>query len=627
MRFKKGFFAVAVLLSVILSSAPVAAQDGGGFNAIDRLPAETDFFLHWDGLTSVNEHDATNPVLRLLNSGDLAALINAFKDYQDRLDEIRAEIDGEEKSESSSDDPTEDWAMVRRVMQNEGLVAAIPIVTVNSKTGKPVPEEAMLMLYDTTGNEDLIKKFYEDRSTKSAEVKEYDFAGVTVTEYVTRVEAAIPNDDGEGEVDMDEPDSPPAEEKNEEPDRYFRARVGKWLVAGDDKETTEQFILAVQNAPKTSITHSPRYQSARAMLGGESNLELYVDLASLVGRLAEATAEDKSLPFDSDKAFDASGVTRWESIFMGATVASDRISITGGLLVRSVDDDGDDIFGPPVATFGASALAPNDALSFAVMQLNIGALVKSIDSMIMEAAPAEQKPMIMGAKGAAMGMMGMSVEDFAAAWGYEHAQIEILDDNGEARSLHATSLNNRDGLVEAIRNLLAATGEGGPVGELPPSDETDDANTFAFYDSSAPPGPDGEPGISVLASFRPDWMLVASLKDSFTRFDEKPSGSTLRDNPNYQRARASMADELVALSYMDARRWIEAGILDKALNKILSQAFESATDHARMSADEETPEVSIPSPPVLMFPRGYLNFSYGSWNRDAKGIFFSGTIE
>ena len=629
---KLRFFLIAFLTLFFLGTTPSIsmAQDSDNFDVVERLPAETFFYLHWKGLSSVDKHRATNPVLRLLNSDDFMAMVGAIKGYRDQLDKIRQDLDakqdGKEKEAEDSDEKgsLENWGSVLRALQNEGLIAAIPIAAADGpgSTNAIDLEEAVIALYDTTGIQDLIDNFDAHQRSRSSEVNEYDFGGVTVTEYVTRIETEIPQDEQDEMEETEDPSNPAepeaAVESKKDPERMFRAQVGKWMVAGDDKAVFEQFLLAVQSAPATSITSNPPHQRARSTLGEGSTLEIYLDIATILDEVTQRAANTPGAPIDPVKAIDASGFNQWESLVVGGAVKSARITFNGGLLRRDAENssDGDMIFGPPVAEFGATALAPKDALSFGAFQLNIGALLQSIDAIIMEAAPDAQKPQIMGMKGMAMGMMGMSVEDFGAAWGPEHAQIAILDSEGESLSIHATSLDNRDGLVTAIRNLLAAFG-GGNVRELPPGESADDATAFVFADS-------------VTASFQPDWLVVAASSDAVDQFGEKQPGSSLRDNANYQRIRSGMPAELIGMDYYDANRWIDSGQLDKALASILKQMAESAEGFIQIKvrgAVEEDQKAKIPAPPMLVFPRGFLNFTYGSVSRDAKGIYFSGTME
>lgn len=670
------FFTLAVLLTA--AAAQVRAQQETLEELRGRLPENTIFYLSWDHLKNFDQIRAANPLLRLLDSQEMQQNWAMIKDYYKRLEEVEEarkkkqqeaeKKEGQKESSASRKkkkrpDVDIKWEDVVRLSKSPGLFAVVLPPASDGAEGTGSTEPEMVLLYDTTGQEEFIEKFFNRFDNPGWTQREYEFEGLRVQE------------------DLD------AEGKS----KGVETRIGRWLAASSDKETGEAWFRALQAAPARSLKDVETYSRAGAFHKESSQLEFFMNIGALSGlieremeaekkkkaeRQKEAEGQAATPPepdIPSEKILEAFGLKDWDFVLFGLAFEPERVRYNiSGIESPGRSEDSPRIIASPVTSFPSLALAPEDALGYSVTQMNLGAIWGYIERAMTMLLPPQQKRIVNGMKGGIEGVLGVGIQELADIWGPEYSQTHYVEGEGEeqeVKRLVAIQIQNKELMMTVLRNLLPMA-----AGRLTVTESESDLATFFEIAPVVEPGKEA-PKPDYVAALSDGWLLVGPSRTVVESALARPgAGPSLGDNPAVQEVRSRLPAELSTFSFIDFDRWLESGELEKMLNKYGEQiaeqvrqqektrrrAEEIAKQQEEMEAAEasleenpdqeplpEAAELQQPEPPpsetpatevveedilkvefpLLIIPRGFLKWLFSGTTRDARGLHHIGVIE
>ncbi|MGH9788225.1 MAG: hypothetical protein ACRD4U_05940 [Candidatus Acidiferrales bacterium] len=609
MRRRTAVFPVALsLLAALALALPARAQEPTLEDYRDRLPERTLVCVTWQDLSELETLRATNPVLRLWASPEMKANWKALEDY--RRERMRM---GDAPTQPSSTRPAGDRARdLVQLMTNPGFMALVaPLPPADAST--PPPEPALIVLYDATGKEELIARMAAEERQPGEKRSAYEFEGLTIEE--TR--------DADGK-----------------PKRY-ETRLGRWLVEGSDKEPFEAWLQAMREAPAHSLRGSAAYQQAQSQWSPTSQVRGFFNASQLMESLRALPARKPGDPAPA-QVMDALGLSDWQVLAFDATLdaQSVRYHVAGqhggdqpGLL---------GLLGAPVAEFPSLRLAPPNATSYSVAEVDLLALWTYLQGAADALIPPQQAGMVQGILAMAEGLLGMPVDQLMAAWGSEYSQFSFADADGTLRSVYALSLTDREQVLATLRNVAAQKVVFLPLEEVSAAEgETSGGNTVYFRLMSGPGENEEPPKPSLHLVVAGNWLLVSERKEELETALARSGGGNqpfLGQSPAYQQARNRFPSSLSGFSFLDAERWLETDAARQLLRAILEGAARTSTEPEKKSDAEQDPNADSqadPAPaeepqipfPELQIPRGYLKWLLSATTRDARSFRFVGIIE
>jgi hypothetical protein len=590
---------------------PTAAQEGNITAYQERLPEGTLFYLTWHGLDSLKELRATNPLLRFLDSPEMKANWAALKEFHRRQGEARAQRKPEVEDAKPERTSLEmDLHQLAPLLSNPGLVAVVAPPATNAAESEQ-PEPGFIYLYDTTGKEELLAALEARARSKDQVTREYDFEGATVIETL----------DARGKS------------------KDYKARVGRWLVGGSDKAITESWIRALQHAPARSLKDTATYAAARTQQQSDAELEFFLNLAGVSQLLKQLpTPPAKGAAISPEQIVDAIGLDDWELVVAALSLERERARYDFTALHRRG------------AGGRADLIAPENAVSYSVVELDFSALWGYVRRLLDTALPPQQARLAAGFQGMAEGILGVTLDEMTAAWGTEFAQISYpVSERDQIHTLRAQSVRRPGLILTALRNLVAALGPQLNFEELLP--ESAD-QPVTYFQLSFPSGDeDDEVRSPFYLALTDDWLFLgwsrAEIEAALARMGHEPN---LRSSATFQETRARFPAAVSSFSFIDAERWLASGEVAKLLEGMAKGMAEAARRQQESDESEAEAEVAEPEepeepslegpelarrqpevpeiePPQFQIPRGYLKLLLSATTKDQRGLYHTGYIE
>jgi len=626
MRLASPYTLVLTLLVAVLVPGAARAQEPTVEDYRDRLPEQTVFCVSWQGLADLETLRATNPVLRMWASPEMKANWAALEEYQRAQARQRAGGQEDEAARARDSNSSTNWIHnATRLMANPGLIALV-VPPPPADPAAPPPEPQAVMLYDTTGREELLAQLAAEDLKPGETRRTYEFEGMTVEETL---------------------------DKNGKP-RNYSGRVGRWLVSGEGKEAFEAWVRAVKEAPASSLRASLPYRQAQSLWSPGSQVQGFVDATLLMKMLARVPPSKPDDP-PAAQVFEALDLARWEVLTFDATLDANslRYQVTGQ---QGGDRDGLlGLLGSPVSEFPSLRLAPANAIAYSVAQVDLLAALNYLLAAVDALAPPQQAGMIQGVLAMAEGLLGAPLEQVMATWGSEYAQFSYADSDGMLRSLYVLSLRDREQALAMLRHVAEKNVVFLPIEEVPGS-VADEPVYFRFL--SGPSEANEPPKATLHLAVAGDWLLVSERQEELEAALARAGGASpfLGQSPAYQQARGRFPASLSGFSFVDAERWLETDAAQALLRAILEGAGRSASEPDKESeaeAEAEAEPESEPEPdpnadseaepapaeepaeaeeppipfPELQIPRGYLKWLLSATTRDARSFRFVGIVE
>lgn len=640
MKAKPSVFLFALFLAS-LASSPLLAQENDLEVYQGRLPKNTLFYVSWKHWRNFEELRATNPFLRLLDSPEMKANWEALKKYQEKVEEIRkkrrqpeqaepeGKAEGAEKEPQAVLPPDVELQEFAPLFTNPGLLAVVALLPPPDNLSKNESPVALLILYDTTGKDELLNDLDKRLRKPGVTTRNYDFEETIVTETIG-------------------PDGKPI---------GFETRIGPWFVGGDKKEITEAWIRAVQAAPRRSLKGSPVYQRSRSQQDQKAQLELFLNVG-LVSQLLEhlplpAPRAGSTQGPSPEQVLNALGLNAWEAFHLSLGLDRERLRYHFAATYGPAHADVGRIVAPSVADFASVDFAPENALSYSVVELDLRAMWSYLHGIIMAVVPPNQKLLVDGFQAMVETILGGTLEELTTAWGPEFAQISYPAVGGkDVHSLYAVRLCDRARVLTALRNVVRLVGDRVDIEELQETTAGFDITFFKLTLPRAPTEQETENIQLLWAALTGDWLIVSdSQKEIYRALQRTAEGPSLRDNPTYEQLRSRFGPELSSFSFLDVEHWLESGRAEEFLQDVAKGMAQAAQQAEREEPGSETSpadlkpaapglpeekpasphapekEQTFPEPLELKIPRGYLKWMFSATTREAHGLFHTGYIE
>lgn len=592
-------FVLALACLVALSTLPAGAQttDLDAYKA--RLPETTLFYLAWRASDNLDQLRASNPLLRWAWSPEMKANWEALQEYYQQ----RAARAKPGHAEEASPAPNLRPGDLAPFLSNPALLAWV------LPPGEDPPatklEPAFLLLYDTTGREEYIAALQAHLQNPGQSHREYEVAGLRMVETL----------DADGKP------------------LSYEGRLGRWLVRGSHKTTTEDWLQALQQPPARSLQDVAGYQTAAAHRDASAQLELFLNLEAGSALLERLPASGNGQPSPAQFA-DAFGFNEWEAGMMSLAFEPGRTRYQTAFFYRAASAGLPDVLGPPVSEFRSLRFAPANSVNYSVIEINLAGILARLRRAAEMVFPPERAPMVAAFEGMAEGMLGIKLETLAAALENEVATISYPDETGRVVTLRASSLRHRETILAAIRRLPPLLGEQAKMEEVAPVPGGSDIVQFRFSSEVPKEGEkQGEPP-TILVAVTPDWLLVADDAGAFERALQLPPGQpSLGDDQRFRQARARFPASLSSFGYADADSLLRSEAA-RQIVEALAQGMASATrgersrEHSEGEEGEEQAAAPVAgAPPQFKLPLDYLRWLITATTRDSRGLYHTGIVE
>jgi len=554
----------------------------------DRLPENTLAYVASSGRPALDGVRGTNPLLRLLASPEMQANWEALRARQSRSKHPNAKAGISPEEEEFFE-----------LLKASGLVALLPPGDVAPAGATGPPQPIFLFLLDAAGQEERIAGLRaRAQSTGSAYVS-YEFEGVTVEEARDRAGATT----------------------------GYLARLDRWLVGGSDKTATENWIRAVRQAPESSLKNTEAYTSARGLLRGSGQAEVYVNFPALVDLFAAVPSLGQAAP-PPEQIVSALGLRAFGPLLASAEFRADTTRYEIVLARRESAANPLDALAPAAPQFASLPLGGSDAISYSVTRVDLQAGWSYLNGAAAALVPPAAL-FVQMADSFLQEQTGLTLPQVIGVWGDELAHFEYSA-KGAMPLDTVWALRHRDrARVQAlVEGALPAVGQrfgvqavealGGKEG-IP-----------AYYrlvfkpTESSTQGEPAEAPASFFLAVTDEWLLFAPSESALQRTLAREAGApSLADSDNYRRARSRFPAELSTFGFMDAEAWIASG----AVQSFLDQAVAAQQAKQASEAQESGTPPDPPPPLKLAIPRGYLKWIVTGTTQDARGVYHSGYIE
>jgi hypothetical protein len=586
-----------ILLLLAAISPAARAQDVAVQDYLQRLPENTLLYISWHDLEGLPELRATNPLLRFIDSPEMKANWESLKEYRERI-RARDEAPTPEAGRPGRAPEEFPFRKLARLLENPGVLALVIAPDGNDGGSRP-PQLTALYLYDMTGMEELLAELETELTPPGLTRRTYDFEGVAVVETAG--------------------DKGPVS---------YQARIASWIVGGDDQETVEAWIRAVQMAPERSLKDTVAYRRATTVRPDGAQVEVFLN-PEVLAQVPQERGEGENQPVGDELKALASPrwFEDWELFLFTATLADDRTRYDAHALHAGEAAELVEVVAPSVSHFPSLDFTPPDASSYAVIELDLSAIWRVLQEALQDLPP-QSAQLAGGFQGMVEGLLGIPLDELVGAWGREFAQLSYASGEGEIpHTLRVLELADQQVILTALRALVVAFGPQMNLEELPAGPDED----IVYFRLGSRDGPS-----TFYAAVADKWLLVGRSREEISQaLVRSQQGPTFSDSPLYRSLRGRFPPALSTFSFADAERLLASDWAEDMLRGLARSLVEA--EHERdesgqaepgaPEADDLPPPPTLAEPPELKIPLGYLKWWVSGTYRDEQGLHHSGYIE
>lgn len=574
---------LASLMAATLGAGTARAQSA---DIAQRLPVRTVAFVEWRGAGAVSGDAQQNHVLQMMADPAMAPLwLGLAANF--------------EKSRQQSKAPAPPLSLpeVVSLLQNPGVAGIIetPRAAEASSTGKPAAPVAMFLVYDATGEAEIIQKLEAANTSgpNAPVVTHFDFNGTSV------------------------------EARTLKENTTYLATAGRYLVSSDKKAVIEDLITryGASGAPADSLTQRPEYAEVRKFIGSDAAVDYFARVPDLKEWIP-AGAKDKN----SASALKFINGLHLEKVHaMGGSVsfAGEAMRMRGAILGDTQPVGPFDFAGASAASFHTLAIA-GGAPEFTVSRVNFGALYRLMMDAVSAVLPPQQAAGIQSAQGMAQGFLGMPIQDALDLFTGELASASSFSDDGAQQRVFAATIQKPDSVLRILRAVL------GPMTLA--EDSMGDATTLDI----AYPYRDPLTGLQrrklYYVAVTPQMLLVAPRKAMLREAIEglRPAASSAAPaakgvfaDPEYAKMRALLPEKLSGMGAENLAQipW------DAVWANFEQQLEQGAKQSPRVSKTAYSPDYSwmkLVNPDVIS---RHLHMAVSGWWKDASGVYFDSYVQ
>jgi hypothetical protein len=570
--------AIAFLL-LALSSSPLLAQTA---SLPDRLPADTVFFAHWRGMSSVTSAEKTNHLVQLLEDPQFTLGRDAL------LRNLRSNM---AKNGAANTEP--ELTEVLSILDNSAVVGfvlnpAAPTANDKPASDAPVPPVGFFLVYDATGKTALVKKLRAEVRANGKEVPTvmtYDFKGTTVEARTTGTDVS------------------------------YTALTPKYYFLSDQKSVIEDLItrFSLNARPVTAVTQIPEYQAIRSFVAPNAVIDFFARVPDLAKTLSPDQLDKPGVKFAENLHLDRIHVFGGSVSFEGAATR-----IRGAVLGDASAGTLFDVAGASSAAFATLPVVSPGPM-FSISRFNLAATYQLLRAAAMPGLAPQQTANIEMYEKVAQGFLGMSLPDALRLSTGEIAYQSYFADDGSTLKTYAVAIQK----PQDVLHIFRAAGGAIITGEETAGDTT--------YLDLAYPSTDPATGqkrsdpyyVAVAPTMLFAAPTKAAVREATSRLNAKAeanSATGVLANSDYSHMRSLLPEKLSGLSAFDLAHipW------DKILARYAKQAAEDAAKNPGAANPSATDWLKSVKPEVVT---RHLNFGISGWWKDSSGIYFDSYVQ
>jgi hypothetical protein len=561
------------LVVLLLTSSPLQAQNS---SILERLPAETIFYLHWHGKTLAPPAEEKNHVLQLLQDPD-------FIPFRDALVKL-----AQRSPEKENTPPALEFAEILSLLENEATVGlVVNSAPPNADAAASTPSPGSFFVYEAAGKTALIEKFraiLRARGKDPPVTTTYNVGGTSVEE---RVSSTGP---------------------------YYSARTDRYLLIADQKPLMENLIgrFSRKEKPASSVTQLPEYKAIVPYIGTDATEELFARMPNMNQLIRP---EMQTSP--SGRFVQGLHLEKLHVMGIGISFTGEAARLHGAILGDTSAPSLFDIAGASDATFQTLPVVNPGPLSN-VTRLDLPAAYRLIRSAAMASLNPQVTAYITTGEGMAQAFLGMPVDDALHLFTGEFATESLTADDGSWPRVYAVTIQRPQDVLRVLRAAVSKQ----IVAE---NTEGDTTILDLSYPERDPVSGQQKPHFLYVA-VTPQMIFVAPkkamLRDAMARHNAKSGSSPSADlysNAELNRLRARLPEKLSGLSAADLARipW------DKVFLWISQQINEDAK-----GSKEPTQQSSdwLKLVKIEAFA-SHLHAAVSGWWKDSNGIYFDSYLE
>ena len=563
-------------LLLVFTSSPLLAQTS---SIPDHLPANTLFYLHWRGMSTVTSAEKTNHVVQLFEDPQFALGRDAI------LKSFRNSI---AKNGPATSEP--EMAEVLSLLDNPAVIGVVlnPAPTKASASDAATPPVGFFVVYDAHGKTALVEKMRAANVASGKEVPtvmSYDFHG-------TKVEARATGTDVS-----------------------YTALTPKYYFLADQKPVIEDLIARFSSTaiPSDSVTQLPEYQSLRTFMSPDATIEFFArvpnlekalspeQLAKPGAKMALALHLDRIHVFGGSVTFSGEAA-RFRGAMLGDTSAGTIFDIAGA--------SGSSFLTQPVVSPGPF---------FSISRFNFAAIYQLVRAAAQPSLTPQQAAGLEMYEKMAQGFLGMSVTDALQLLTGEIASQTAYADDGSDLKTYAISIQKPQDMLR----ILHAVGGGFIVGEDTSGDTTYLDLVYPYTDPKTGQKRRDFYYIAVTPTMLFTAPRKAAIREAMARLNAKPGAqpaSGVPGNPEFAALRSLLPEKLSGLSAVDITRipW------DKIMESLSQQMADAAKNSTPPSPSPNTDWVHAIQPAVLT---RHVHIGISGWWKDSSGVYFDSYVQ
>ena len=566
------FRCLAVALVCLAVGAPVFAQVAP---IVQRLSADTVFYIGWRGSSFLADAQQKNHVLQLIHDPAFAPIwAAAAADFQQHV--------------PKSADPAAASSLLPDVgsfLDNPIVfgVAIDPSALKAAAPDKPASPFVTFLVYDATGKADLIQKWKTAAAANSkapAEVTKYDFDGTSV------------------------------EVRTQGKSVSYSAQAGNYFVFSEQKHVVEDLITRFRNAgaPAESLAQTPDFTQARKYVGDNAALEYFVRVPDL----SQWNPTDKN----SKSMLQIAKGVHLEKIHVmagGVSLDGEATRMRGAILGDTAPGGLFDLAGASSATFQAQPIAEAGS-AFSMSRMNYAAIYQVIRDAVFANLDPAQAAQVGALEGAAQGYIGMSIPEALKLFTGEFASTTSYSDDGTSEQVYAATIQKPDAVLRVLRavigTMIVNEDSSGPATILdiayPYTDPATHQRRRKFYYVAV------TPQMLIVAPRKA--LLRGAIQRLTPEAADPPEG--VFANPQYAQLRSRLPEKLSGLGGADLSQipW----------QKLMQNFVNAIAQAANPTNGQKPPELNSLKLDTISH---YLHISVSGWWKDANGVYFDSYLQ
>lgn len=563
-------------LTAILS-AQLTAEQALAVPMDARLPAATQSYLHWRGTKTIDPAKTKNRLLQLWADPDFAPVRRSLL-KQAYTSAWRAPYSGPATADQIDS--------LSPLFENESIAGSMAPAL--GKTGSANAEGDSFVVYDATGQENLVQKAIElmQKSAPGApKVSSYAFGE-------TRVESI---QTGAGSL--------------------YWARTGSYFIRASRKELEEDLIARFRSkAPvASSLGDDADWKRAKEHFLPGATLDVFVRTGK-----QPAASPSGGTEFNRSKFEAAEHLDRAHALALSVSLAGEATRVRAVMLADTAAGSLFDIAGASGTEFETLPLA-RDGASYNVVRLNLPAIYQIFHGAVLDSLPAKQANTLKGFDILGAAMLGMPIPDALALFGGEMAAITSAPDDPTYSDLYAATIRKPDEVLGLLRKTLGTM--------IEHEDHSDGITFLELSSKSVDPQTKAPRSRYYYVAVTPRMVLVSQRKtmvrDAAARLTAASThalAAALASNPDFVHIRALLPKNLSGLTYtqMSKLTW------ERDLSVMVKSAGKAA--QAGSGTPGSATEDPLQGVNLSVFAR-HLHSYAGGWWKAADGIYFDSYLQ